>query len=127
MLRFMYVASLAGCLFVATADADQPDTTSAAPTQAYVRINDSGELEVMARRHVFAHREKQRTVMVKETRQEPGNQTVQVTKDGKTYDETNVVTVAVEVAPAASATVYVKESVAVCPAAKASCAAALAE
>src|SRR5688500_18973584 len=97
MLRFLSIASFAGCLFIASAGAAEPEATSAAPTQAYVRINDSGELEVMARHPVFVHREKQRIVMLKETRQEPRNQTVQVTKDGKTYDETKVVTVDVEV------------------------------
>jgi len=96
-MRFLSVASLVGCLLVASADAAEPETSAAGPTQALVRINASGTLEVMTRRLMYISEEKQRTVTVKEIRREPRTQTVKVTRDGKTVDETAVVNVDVVV------------------------------
>jgi hypothetical protein len=99
MLRFTYVASLVGCLLITPAVAGPGDGASQAPSQAMVRINSNGQLEVLGRasKPVYETMQGTRTITKTEQRQIVTKQ--KVVKDGveQQVDVPSTVQVQVEV------------------------------
>jgi hypothetical protein len=96
MLRFTSLMSLIGALLLTASSSAFADGSFTLPGQAMVRINPSGQLEMVSRVSRPVTMQKQRTEMVKEIREETRNQTVKVLKDGRETEETVPVKVNVE-------------------------------
>jgi hypothetical protein len=97
MLRFLYVASLVGILLITPAANGDGDGSSMGPSQALVRINASGQLEMVSRASKMVAVQRQQTVMKKELRTETRTETRTIEKDGKPEQVTREIPVTVEI------------------------------